>query len=161
MAKHVPTLSYFAFKAKGYSSIKAFWFSTSIIVIIVMPWNSFIVLSESSICLQSTRNCDFSVSGCAVLFLALKMFSSVRLKLQRKHSISRKRQKQRDVKFVWNWWQLLFWGVYCRERSSVFAVAQKSHSVNTQRPKGGQVEGRPIIVQLLCFHFQNGLPSWF
>ena len=35
------------------------------------------------------------------------------------------------VKFVWNLWQLVFRGVYCRGRSSVFAVVQKCHNVNT------------------------------
>ena len=128
-------------------------------VIIVMCWLGSIVISERTR-FQSTRNYNHCVSAC-VLFLALKMFSSVRTKLQRKHSISRKRQKQRDVKFVWNRWQLLFWGVYCRERSSVFPVAQKSHRVNTQTSKGGQVECKPMIVQLFSCRFQNVLLSRF
>ena len=124
-----------------------------------MRWNGFIVIIISKSTLFSPEGIPIIVS-LRVLFLALKMFSSVRLKLQRKHSISRKRQKQRYVKFVWNWWQLLFWGVYCRERSSVFPVAQKSHSVNTQTSKGGQAECKPMIVQLFCCRFQNVLLSW-
>ena len=92
---------------------------------------------------------DSAVSVCfwclALLFLALKMFSSVRWKLQRKHSIFRKREKQReDVKFVWKHWQLLFWGVCCRKLSSVFAVAPKCPRVNTQK-----IEANDCSVALL------------